>query len=411
MQIVINYGDDKLTLNVPDNIRLDEYTSAKVENNISFDDFKMALSDTENNLFPIETADLFVVNDAYRPTPTAQILKWIDTLGKLNKRATFLVATGCHQAPTEKQLKTIFGELYPSVVDRIVVHNAHDKNNLVKIGPDNFDQPVLINKLFHTAKNIVVIGSVEPHYFAGFTGGRKSIFPGLCDFETTARNHNLAVSLEASPMKLEGNPVAEHLQILMNLLPKKFNNSIFGIQTVLNCDKTIAGLFCGKLGESFELACRCASEIFRVETEDKYDLLLAETRPPLDSSLYQLQKSLENCQSAISDNGTVILFSPCQEGIGGADFYDLADHWTPNDDGSTSNGTIFGSHKLSRVYDMSHRFNIRLYSKLNDGVSDKVFFNTESTPQKTINDLCNTKENLKVCLVHDAGHTVLINRT
>jgi nickel-dependent lactate racemase len=212
-------------------------------------------------------------------------------------------------------------------------------------------------------------------------------------------------------MKLEGNPVEEHLQTLMNLLPERFNNNIFGIQTVFADDSGVAGLFCGKLTESFELACRCASRLFGIETKNRYDLLLAEVRPPLDGSLYQLQKSLENCRLAVADDGTVILFSPCRDGIGVIDFYNLADRWTRDGDLTPNDSAIFGRHKLSRVYDISRRMNVRLYSELNDGVSDKVFFKTERSPQKTINNLSDSKRDLKVCLVHDAGHTVLINRT
>lgn len=406
MLIVINYGEKKLNLKLPDNISFDVYNQKPSYSIVDFMAFKEILLSSEKNLFELDNADFYVINDAYRPTPSYLILEWISKLGKLNDRAKFLIATGCHQPPDENQLKKIFGNLYARLKDRIFVHDACDKDKLINIGQDSFRQPVLISRYFHDADRVVIIGSVEPHYFAGFTGGRKSIFPGLCDYDTTARNHNLATSFEAMPMKLEDNPVEEHLQSLMHLLP---NKDIYTIQLVLSGDNDIAGIFCGELKKSFEKACEPAVELFGVHTEGGHDLLLAEVRPPLDGNLYQLQKSLENCQTAVRDGGTVLLFSPCYEGVGERSFYDLAESWTPEGKVTLNNRAMFGQHKLSRVYHIGQRINIRLYSELNPDVGERVFYKAESNPQKTIDNLINKRNCIKVGLVHDAGHTVLVN--
>ena len=249
---MINYGEKKLTLELPDNISFDEYKQVSADSTTDLMTFKEILLSSEFSHFAPDSTDLYVINDAYRPTPSHLILEWIDKLGQLNDRARFLIATGCHQSPNEAQLKKIFGSLYTRLKDRILVHDAKNGDNMIKIRQDSFQQPVFINRYFYNAERVVIIGSVEPHYFAGFTGGRKSIFPGLCDYDTTARNHNLAVSFKAMPMKLGNNPIEEHLQSLMNLLPQK---EIFSIQIVLSGDNDIAGIFCGELKQSFKAPC------------------------------------------------------------------------------------------------------------------------------------------------------------
>ncbi|UCD16915.1 MAG: DUF2088 domain-containing protein [Candidatus Zixiibacteriota bacterium] len=402
MTVDIKYGTETISLILPDNCTFDEYRCKMMHNLVVFETFMAELSHAETAVFPLDTAELFIVNDAYRPTPTARVLRWLQDAGRLNAAASFLVATGCHRAPREEQMRDIFGELHADLRDRIFVHDAHDHDKMVRIGSDSAGYPVWINRLAYDAESIVVIGSVEPHYFAGFTGGRKSLFPGVCDFETTVRNHNLAVSCDAAPMRLTGNPVAESLSALMNMLSDK---KIFGIQIVGAGDRGMQVVCCGALEDTFVKACEISRQVFGAATEKEYDLLLAEVRPPLDSDLYQLQKSLENSQGAVRDGGTILLFSPCQEGIGSEHFYRLADRWKNTADyGDT---VAFGTHKLHRVNAIGKRLDLFLFSTLADGVSDRVFFRTTKSPQSIIEKLCKGNKQINTALVRDAGHTVL----
>ncbi len=407
MQIVINYGDEQLTLELPQNLTLDEYKYLKECKKYDNSSFISTVKECENDFFALASADLFVVNDAYRHTPTEKILGWLKETGRINDRAKFIVATGSHELPNAEQFRAIFGSLYDTLKDRITAHNSRDRSSLTKMGEDCDGFPVYVNNHLAEAKRVVIIGSVEPHYFAGFTGGRKAIFPGLCDYETIVRNHARAVSFEASPMKLKGNPVHEHLNSLMNLVLHK---DIFSIQIVSIPGGEIAGIFCGRVDDSFSKAKDLASKIFGFTSEKPYDILLAEVRAPLDCNLYQLQKSLENCQGAVRDSGSILLFSPCHEGIGSQSFYALADRWqsgeVPLDPGQDS----FGIHKLSRVKKISERVNVFLYSKLKTGVSDKVYFKSMNKPQAIIDDMAKKELKIKAALVRDAGQTVLTVR-
>lgn len=403
MLVSVCYGEDKLELKLPDSVECDFYECKAVAKEIDEHAFLGRVTMAEKELFPISQADLFVVNDAYRPTPTFEIFKRLYQNGRLSKKAKFLVATGCHNSPNESQLKSIFGELYGKFKSRILIHDARDKNSMVQLGETEEGFPVYINKSFYEAEKVVVIGSVVPHYFAGFTGGRKALFPGLCDYDTTVRNHRLAVSFDASPVKLEGNPVEQNLQSLMRLISEK---AILSIQVVLDKESKIQAVFCGKIDSSFRRACELAQKIYSSKIKKRYDLLLAEVCPPLDCNLYQLQKSLENSQDAVTDGGTILLFSSCHEGIGSDSFYKLADRWRDSSI-SALDQDDFGIHKLSRVAQIAQRINVRLYSELSDGLSDKVFYKTEKNPQKVIDKLVENKKSIKVAYVRDAAHTVL----
>ncbi len=403
MLVSICYGEDKLELKLPDSVECDFYECKALAKEIDSHAFLGRVTMAEKELFVISQADLFIVNDAYRPTPTSEILHRLYENGRLSKKAKFLVATGCHQAPDETQLKTIFGDLYEKLKKRILIHDARDLDSMKHLGETEDGFPVYINKHFCEAEKVVVIGSVEPHYFAGYTGGRKAFFPGISDFETTKRNHRLAVSFDDAPVKLEGNPVEHNLQVLMKLISDK---PVLSIQAVLNKANKIQAVFCGKINSSFRRACELAQKVYSSKIKKRYDLLLAEVCPPLDCSLYQLQKSLENSQAAVTNGGTIMLFSTCREGIGSESFYKLADRWR-EPSSKTNNEDDFGVHKLSRVAQIAQRIDVRLYSELADNISDKVFFKTEKNPQKIIDKLVDNNRNIRVALVRDASHTVL----
>ncbi len=404
MEIRIRYRNVEFPLNIPDTARCDEYRGREIDDSTTAGSFIEDIAKTETGLFGVKDADLFIVNDAYRPTPTSLILDWLSQNGRLNDNARFIVATGTHAAPSEEQLGRIFGNHLNGIRDRILIHDCKNKASMIEIGRDYDDSPIMLNRIAAEAARIVVIGSVEPHFFAGFTGGRKSIFPGVCDYDTIVRNHNRAVSLDAMPMKLKGNPIEEHLEELMARVQ---GDKIFGIQVVSKVDSDKMRVFVGSLTDAFRAAIKTAESVYGITVRQKYDLLLAEIMPPLDSNLYQLQKSLENCQRAVADGGTILLFSSCHEGIGSTKFYKLADKWKP---GMHLEGEeAFGSHKLVRVYDIGKRINVCLFSELPDEIPEKVFFNPVRSPQGLLDSYFHGNEQATIGLVRDASHTVLIN--
>jgi len=139
---------------------------------------------------------LILVNDATRPTPTARILRMLSGTASL-EHCHFLVATGSHRMPIQEELEWIFGELYDelSKTDRIHCHDARADQEMYFLGKSAAGTDVHINRLVKKFSKIMVVTTVEPHYFGGYTGGRKSFLPGITSYETIRENHSMASQL------------------------------------------------------------------------------------------------------------------------------------------------------------------------------------------------------------------------
>jgi nickel-dependent lactate racemase len=169
-----------------------------------------------------------------------------------------------------------------------------------------------VNKVAVEADRLIIITSVEPHYFAGYTGGRKSFLPGVAAFKTIEQNHRLAMRPEAQVMVLEGNPVHEDMMDALSVVRKE----IFSIQVVLDRHQGIFRAATGDLHQAFRRAIRWADEVFSVEVQRKYDAVITVAPYPMDVDLYQSQKAIDNAKWALKDGGTIILVSKCREGLG-----------------------------------------------------------------------------------------------
>lgn len=401
-EMKLAYAGGELTVTIPDGVTCDEFRAKAVPRSVGREEFRATLVKAGFERF-LNSPPLVIVNDGYRNTPTAKILDWLSEIAPLViERSRFLIATGAHAVPTSEHLKTIFGPLYEKVKSRVGWHDASDTASLQSVGHDQFGAPTFINKLFLDYERVIVIGSVEPHYFAGFTGGRKSLFPGICDLKTIERNHNLADSLSAQPMKLKGNPVAEHLDALLNLID---TGKVMAIQVVLDSTDAVAGIFCGSIRDSFHEAARRAKDIYACSFDQKYEVVLCELSPPLDDNLYQAQKALENCQAAVADGGACVVVAGCRGGIGSDHFYKLAGIWDRETNQPKDGVRRFGSHKLSRVNAMSRRIQVGLYSTLRPEQARHVYFE----PIKDMNIYLSgrLRAGSRLAIVRSAGHTVL----
>jgi lactate racemase len=345
---------------------------------------------------------LVVVNDAFRPTPTGQILSFLK-MWFPDFRADFIVACGNHPPPTPTDMAAIFaGHELPKDV-RVSAHNSRDLDSLRLVGELD-GHPLYLNRLLFEYPAVLTIGSVEPHYFAGFTGGRKSLIPGLSDIESCRRNHALAVSPEARPLRLKGNPVAEHFDRLLTLV--KIPN-LLSIQVVAARGRQIINCFAGDIERSFAEAVVLAEQVYSFTCPRTYDLVIAEMHPPLDRNLYQLQKAIENTAAAVRDGGTVLVVSKCGEGIGNDEFYNLA---VKLDSEETMlsyverNNPPLGIHKLSRVVRLARRIGVKALTGLKHEILRQVFIEPALSVDAEIRNLRQEdKKTVDILLVRDAG--------
>jgi nickel-dependent lactate racemase len=254
---------------------------------------------------------VFIVNDGTRPTPTAKILDALSKRMDLTA-ATYLIATGTHRAPTEEEYRNIFGSHLEELRQNIVVHDAKT-SECVNLGTSKNGTPMEVNRIAVEADRLVIITSVEPHYFAGWTGGRKSFLPGVASYRTVEANHKMAVGMEAQALKLEGNPVHEDM---MDALETVRGKKIFSIQVVMDRHHDVYRVASGELNAAFKQAVEWGEEVFIVPVPEKADIVLTAAPYPMDVDLYQSQKALDNGKWALKEGGIIILVSKCREGIG-----------------------------------------------------------------------------------------------
>jgi nickel-dependent lactate racemase len=343
-----------------------------------------------------------VVNDATRRLPTSKILNFLIEIVPADG-IEILIATGTHRPPTDDEIDLILGETRSLFGDRIFTHDCRDKNSLVSIGCTRRGTPVVVNKKLLEAEAVICVNSVEPHFFAGFTGGRKSLIPGLAGFETTVANHSFAKQEEARSLSLEKNPVHLDLEEATSLLAAK---EMFSIQLVVSRSGDVIDLFGGELKTSFQLACAAAHKYYSIPISRKYDIVFAIGEPPLDINLYQLQKGQEHGAEAVRDGGILVVVGACAEGIGSEHFVKLADDY-PSPAQALSDKALsdnkFGIHKLVKTARRLQRIKIWYVTNLDDNIVSKVYYEPKRSPRAALEEALGVMgRDAKVAVLKDA---------
>ncbi len=257
-----------------------------------------------------------VVNDAQRPTPTPWLLRRL-ALDWEAGDITVAVATGSHAPPGAGELDRIFGTLLEKVRPRLVIHRPEEER-AVCAGSTPAGTPVRINPLLDGADAVVCLGSVEPHYFAAWTGGRKSLVPGLCSLETMRHNHRLALG-GGRPGDPESSPVHQDLDdalgVVESWLRREKACEVLGLNVVCREEK-IHDWFFGPLGQAVEALSPAGRAVFGRIVEEPFPLVVCLVDPPLDRDLYQALKAFENWKGAVAPGGVLVLAAECAGGLG-----------------------------------------------------------------------------------------------
>jgi nickel-dependent lactate racemase len=345
-----------------------------------------------------------LVNDRTRSTPTARMLEHIYPDIR-NIETTFIVATGSHRPPTADECREIFGGLYDVCSRTVVVHDARKKEDMVHIGRTEYGTDVELNRRVAGAGKILVIGSVKPHYFAGYTGGRKSFIPGVASYETIEQNHSHALSPNARALRLEGNPVHEDMESALRLLDER---DIFSIQAVLDRRHRIYAAAAGDIHESFHAAVRPSSDLASVPVERKAQVVVAVAPYPPVDNLYQTQHSLDNAALALEDGGIVILVSQCSGGTGNGAFIELASSVSTPEEAleKIAEGYRLGYHKIARMAELSRWAEMWAVSDLDPEILRSVFMRPFDSLQQAIDQALAVKGSAKVLFLMAASLTV-----
>ena len=278
------------------------------------------------------TKTVVVVNDGTRPTVTYKMLpplmKELEVCGIPDEDILILIATGTHRAVHEDEFEGLFGK---GIADRyrVINHHCQDLENMVELGTTSQEVPVIINRLFCEADLKILTGSIHPHQGAGFSGGRKSILPGLTSLETLKLHHSYKFrSPEPAMGWMEGNPF--HLAALE---AAKMAKPDFILNLVQNQKKEITRAVAGDIEEAWMAGVQASREIFETETPKDADIVVViPGGHPRDTNLYQSQKSMASAEMVVKKGGTIVLPVACPDGVGSDLFYEWMESATCPED-------------------------------------------------------------------------------
>jgi len=284
-----------------------------------------------------EDSVLIVVSDATRATASAQIVnllvRRLVQTGVSPANLAIIFATGIHRPVTEQEKVEL---LTPFIVQRVrtLSHDAYDPKQLTLLGTTDRGVPVEVNKALLEFSRIILIGGIGFHYFAGFTGGRKSICPGLASAKTIEGTHMLALDFEKGGRKegvgtglLDGNAVHEECVRVAKMV-----SPTFGVNTVVDEQKRAVGVFCGDWRLAHRAACESYLQDHSLEITEKRDVVIVSCGGfPHDINLIQAHKSLDMAASACREGGSIVLLAECRDGLGRPDFLKWFDSADPNE--------------------------------------------------------------------------------
>ncbi|HER23924.1 MAG TPA: nickel-dependent lactate racemase [Candidatus Atribacteria bacterium] len=267
-----------------------------------------------------------ICTDITRPTPDKLLIPPI--LDELNKggisdnHIKVIIARGQHRKMTEEEVKEKVGE---EVLKRVKISQHDPDNNLFYLGKSKRGNELWVNKEVVQAEVKISTGNIVPHRYAGYGGGAKSILPGVSSRKTIGHNHLYVETGEAALGKTRGNPVREEMEEAAKMIGLDMI-----VNTIMNVENKIVKVIAGDPTLAYQAGVRVCNDIYGVEIPEKADIILASSYP-MDISFHQASKTLEAIGHIIKEKSTIIMLSPCYEGIGGKDFVDYLKEKTPED--------------------------------------------------------------------------------
>jgi lactate racemase len=264
-----------------------------------------------------------VICDITRPVPNGLVLpRLIRALldsGVAIERITILVATGLHRPNVGDELFELIGDQWVFDHVRIENHDARDDLSMVRLGETTTDRiPIVLNRRIVEAQLRIVTGLVEPHFMAGYSGGRKVVAPGVAGEETirTFHNYRFMSDAKATNCNLEGNPLHRgQLEILQALGP------VYAVNTIIDEQRRLSFVNFGECQQSHLQAVDFVRRYAEIPVPRRFSTVVTSAAGyPLDKTYYQTVKGMVGPIQILSDRGSLIIASECEEGLGSTEF-------------------------------------------------------------------------------------------
>ena len=303
--------------------KVEEYVPTNTESGLVEEALNNPIgSESLSNLAVGKKHIVIISSDHTRPVPSHVtmpiLLKHIRANNK-DVKITILIATGMHRPTTYEELVSKYGQ---KIVDEehIVIHDAYKDEDMTFKGILPSGGELWVNKLVDECDLLVSEGFIEPHFFAGFSGGRKSVLPGIASKKTVLWNHNarFIASKNARAGSIDENPI--HKDMLFAAKAAKLE---FILNVVINSEKKIIKAFAGNLELAHAHGCKLVKEIAEVKPIASDIVITTNGGYPLDQNIYQTVKGMTAGEACVNKGGVIIICSSCADGTGGEFFYKL----------------------------------------------------------------------------------------
>ncbi|MBC3797562.1 nickel-dependent lactate racemase [Acetobacterium tundrae] len=328
MKISLPYGKEKLTADLDESI-LNGVLVSQIEN---YDPQKSQIELVKEALLnPVDSPGLrelakgkkkvvIIASDHTRPVPSKIIMPLMLAEireGNSDAEITILIATGFHRLTTKEEMIQKFGSAIVEK-EKIVVHDSGAVDSLVKIGILPSGGELIINQLAEEADLLVSEGFIEPHFFAGFSGGRKSVLPGIASRVTVLANHcgEFIAHPKARTGCIEGNPL--HTDMLYAARAAKL---AFVVNVVINSEKKVIQAVAGDCGSAHAKGCEFLKSLCRVKAIPSDIVITSNGGYPLDQNIYQAVKGMTAAEAAVKPGGVIIMLAKSNDGHGGESFF------------------------------------------------------------------------------------------
>lgn len=332
MKINIPYGNAHLTCDIPDDRLAGVLYSGAHSYKADASEVELVSRSLQNPIDSPTLAELskgkkrvvVITSDHTRPVPSAITMPLLLSSireGSPEAEIVILIATGSHRDMTPDEIKERFGREIASN-ETIEVHRCHDESNMANIGKLPSGSDLVLSRTALDCDLLIAEGFIEPHFFAGFSGGRKAVLPGVAGYKTVLANHcsEFISSDRARTGILEGNPIHRDMMHAV-----KAANLAFILNVVLDAEKKIVASFAGDADTAHRRGCEFLTSLAGVDAIPADIVITGNGGYPLDQNLYQAVKCMTAAEASINPGGVIIVAAECRDGHGGEGFYSTFD--------------------------------------------------------------------------------------
>jgi nickel-dependent lactate racemase len=369
-EINLPYGKGTITAHIPDAFRVEwiiprKAPAASQPLRLVNQALDQPLGHTQISSFADARSAAIAINDKTRPVPNdillPPLLDRLEHIGIPAENTRIIIATGTHLPMTVDSFNSI---LPKEIIQKYpVISHDCDANDLINLGTTSRGTKISVNRSFYDSELRIVVGNIEPHHFAGYSGGMKTASIGLTGRETINHNHSLLLDPASCIGEYDNNPLRQDIEEIGQQIGVHF-----ALNAILTPEKEIVEILFGNPIDVIKAGISVANQIYQVQVDYKYDLVIAAASGyPKDINLYQSQKSLTNASRITKDGGYVILAAACPEGSGNKRYEEWMIGMTSCDqifERFRKEGFQVGPHKAFQIARDASRVNILLVSEM-----------------------------------------------